>query len=50
MQYFTIQQNKYMKTTNEEGGMVDPDEDASIMQMALDATSLFSCFSCCRRR
>jgi hypothetical protein len=31
MQYFTLQQNKYMKTTNQEGGMVDPDEGVTIM-------------------
>lgn len=49
MQYFTLQQNKYMKTTNQEGGMVDPDEGVTIMQIALDATSAFNCFQWCRR-
>ena len=39
-----------MKTTNEEGGMRDEQEGASIMQMALDAATLCSCLPCCRTR
>ena len=44
-----------MKTTNAEGGMVDNDnsnegEAASIMQMAMDASTLCSCFTCCRTK
>ena len=31
MAYFTIQQNKFMKTTNVEGGMRDDQEGASIL-------------------
>ena len=53
MAYYTIQQNKFMKTTTAEGGMRDTTEEgeaASIMQMAMDASTLCSCLSCCRTK
>jgi hypothetical protein len=33
-----------MKTTNVEGGMRDPEEAVSIMQKAIDASKLCSCW------
>jgi hypothetical protein len=50
MAYFTIQQNKFMKTTNSEGGMRDPEEGASLLKLNLNAASLCACFPCCRTR
>lgn len=33
MIYFAMQQNKFMKTSNVDGGMKDPEENVSIMEM-----------------
>ena len=46
--YFSQQQKKFMKTTNNEGGMRDPQEDKSIMDTAIRSAKLCVCFGCCR--
>lgn len=49
--YFGETQHKFMKTTNEQGGVVDDDEDdpnmrKSMYQTMKEATSLFNCVCC----
>ena len=51
MAYFTLQQNKFMKTTNQEAGMSDAQHDGmSIMKMAIDTATCCVCCSCCRKQ
>jgi hypothetical protein len=46
--YFSTQQNKFMRTTNIEGGMKDADTGVSIRQTELRASNLCDCFPCFR--
>ena len=45
--YFTYQQNKFMRTTNIEGGMKDAESGESIRQTELRASHLCPCFIDC---
>jgi len=46
--YFSQQQNKFMKTTNSEGGMREPRANQSILDTNIGAAKICACFSCCR--
>ena len=48
--YFSQQQNKFMKTTKSEGGMREPKAAQSILDTTMRAAKLCACFSCCKRQ